>query len=94
MDEQIPLTEKFPALTAGRITPEIGIWYLSAKCDECGSNNPLMPDSSNGRNERPFTDGGGEFEQACGACGSRVVATGDKVFPHRWTQSDQDKLRY
>lgn len=92
--ERIPLTEEFSALTEGRITGEIGRSYLCIKCEECASNVPVMPDSSDGRNQRPFTDGGGKFERTCQGCGALVSATGAQVFSHHWTQSDQAQARY
>lgn len=79
---QIPLAETYPL--SYRLTPTNGVWYLSAKCEECRAIVPLLPDSFNGRNPQPFEDSGGEFEATCPNCEARIGAKADDVFPYRW----------
>jgi hypothetical protein len=64
--------------------PTNGVWYLSAKCEECRAIVPLFPDPFSGRSPQPFADAGGEFEATCPFCQARIGAKADEIFPNRW----------
>jgi hypothetical protein len=66
-----------------QITPNVGEWYLSAKCEECRAISPALADPSASQRGNPF-EGKGALNFKCRQCGSEIHALADDIFPFQW----------
>jgi len=66
-----------------RITPIVGAWYFSIKCDHCTVISPALRDESNGQRGNPFT-GIGLLSLICPRCGEDAAARVEDIIVQQW----------
>lgn len=66
-----------------QIQPETGVWYVSAKCEECRAISPAIPDPFSGQKREMFS-GSGSLRFQCHHCPNEITATVADLFPYQW----------